>query len=55
MVNDGPGDFELCGFMTTKPNALIAPIPGKPMPVILTTREEAETWLAAPWSEAKRL
>lgn len=25
------------------------------MPVILTTREETETWLTARWSEAKRL
>ncbi|RWG22540.1 MAG: SOS response-associated peptidase [Mesorhizobium sp.] len=54
-VKDGPGDFELYGFMTTKPNALIAPIHEKAMPVILTTQEETETWLTAPWSEAKRL
>lgn len=25
------------------------------MPVILTAPEETETWLTAPWSEAKRL
>jgi putative SOS response-associated peptidase YedK len=41
--------------MTTKPNALIAPIHEKAMPVILTTQEETETWLTAPWSEARRL
>ncbi|MER9970533.1 SOS response-associated peptidase [Mesorhizobium sp. M0060] len=54
-VKEGPGDHELYAFMTTKPNALIAPIHEKAMPVILTRREEAETWLAAPWSDAKRL
>ena len=54
-VKDGRGDHEVYGFLTTKPNALIAPIHEKAMPVILTTREEVETWLTAPWSEAKGL
>jgi putative SOS response-associated peptidase YedK len=54
-VKEGPGDHEVYGFLTTKPNALIAPIHEKAMPVILTTQEETETWLNAPWSEAKRL
>ena len=51
-VKDGPGDFELYGFMTTAPNALIKPIHEKAMPVILRTQEETETWLTAPWPEA---
>ena len=50
-----PRRLQLYGFMTTRPNALIKPIHEKAMPVILTTQEEAETWLTAPWSEAKRL
>ncbi|MES0038647.1 SOS response-associated peptidase [Mesorhizobium sp. M0046] len=54
-VKDGAGDHEVYGFLTTAPNALIKPIHEKAMPVILTTQEETETWLAAPWSEAKRL
>lgn len=54
-VKDGPGDHEVYGFLTTPPNALIKPIHEKAMPVILRTREETETWLTAPWSEAKRL
>lgn len=54
-VKDGPSDFELFAFMTTKPNALIAPIHEKAMPVILTTPEETETWLTAPWTEARHL
>lgn len=44
-----------CGFMTSKPNALVAPIHEKAMPVILTTQEEIETWMTAAWSEAKAL
>ncbi|TPJ34440.1 SOS response-associated peptidase [Mesorhizobium sp. B2-8-3] len=54
-VKDGPGDHELYGFLTTEPNALIKPIHEKAMPVILTTQEETETWLRAPWSEACHL
>lgn len=52
---DGPGDHEVYGFMTTKPNDLVAGIHEKAMPVMLTTPEQIETWLTAPWSEAKRL
>ncbi|RUV37525.1 SOS response-associated peptidase [Mesorhizobium sp. M7A.F.Ca.MR.148.00.0.0] len=54
-VKEGPRDHEVYGFMTTRPNALIAPIHEKAMPVILTTQEEVEMWLTAPWSDAKRL
>ncbi|RUW24955.1 SOS response-associated peptidase [Mesorhizobium sp. M1E.F.Ca.ET.041.01.1.1] len=54
-VKDGPGDFELYGFLTTKPNALIAPIHEKAMPVILTRRDEVEAWLTVPWSEARHM
>ena len=54
-VKDGPGDHELYGFMTTRPNAVVAPIHEKAMPVILTTPEEIETWMTVPWSEARQL
>ncbi len=41
------GDHELFGFLTTEPNAIVAPIHPKAMPVILTTPEEIHLWLTA--------
>ena len=49
------GEHELFGFLTTEPNAIVAPIHPKAMPVILTTPGEIETWLTAPAPEALRL
>ena len=46
---------DLFGFLTSAPNAEVAAIHPKAMPVILTERAEWETWLTAPWSEAKPL
>ena len=36
-----PGPHQVYGFLTTSPNAVVAPIHPKAMPVILTTRRRA--------------
>ena len=54
-VKDGPQDHQLFGFFTTDPNGVVKPIHDKAMPVILTKQDEIETWLTAPWDEARHL
>jgi putative SOS response-associated peptidase YedK len=54
-MKDGPGTFELFSFLTTEPNAVVAPIHAKGMPVVPMTPAEVETWLTAPWEEAVAL
>ncbi|SDR63444.1 Putative SOS response-associated peptidase YedK [Rhizobiales bacterium GAS113] len=54
-ANPIEGEHQLFGFLTTEPNAEVAPIHPKAMPVILTTAEEIETWLTAPVPKALNL
>lgn len=54
-VKEGFTTNDLYGFLTTDPNGIVKPIHEKAMPVILTNREQVETWLTAPWEDAKAL
>ena len=54
-MKTGWEDCEVFAFLTTEPNAEVAAVHPKAMPVILTTREEREVWLTADWAEAAEL
>jgi putative SOS response-associated peptidase YedK len=54
-VKEGPVTADLFGFLTTTPNAEVRAVHPKAMPAILTEPAEWETWLSAPWSDAKAL
>ncbi|MBK5945776.1 DUF159 family protein [Rhodobacter veldkampii DSM 11550] len=54
-LKEGEVTAELFGFLTCPPNAEVAPVHPKAMPVILTTQDEWRCWLTAPTTEALRL
>ncbi|MCX7307093.1 MAG: SOS response-associated peptidase family protein [Afipia sp.] len=54
-VREGETTNNLFGFLTTEPNDVVGAIHPKAMPVILTTKDEIETWLNAPTAEALKL
>jgi putative SOS response-associated peptidase YedK len=54
-IKEGLVTADLFAFLTTEPNGVAGPIHQKAMPVILTEPDEIETWMTAPWEEAKAL
>lgn len=54
-VKEGEVSCDLYGFLTTEAHPLVARYHTKATPVILTSPEECEAWLTAPWEAAKGL
>jgi putative SOS response-associated peptidase YedK len=54
-VKEGQTTNDLFAFLTTEPNAIVAPIHAKAMPVILTKPEEVDAWMTAPAQKALML
>ncbi len=54
-LKEGETTNDLFAFLTVEPNALVAPIHPKAMPVILRSPEAIGHWLSAPVDEALKL
>jgi putative SOS response-associated peptidase YedK len=53
--NPAEGEHLLFSFLTTAPNAEVAPVHSKATPVLLLDEAARETWLTAPVEEALKL
>ncbi len=54
-MKEGEVTCDLFAFLTTEPNAEVAAVHPKAMPVILTTPEEADVWMSGTWEEVRAL
>ena len=52
-IKKGEVTCDVFAFLTTEANAEVATHHSKAMPVILTEPDEIETWLTAPWADAR--
>jgi putative SOS response-associated peptidase YedK len=54
-AREGEVTTDVFGFLTTQPNAEVAKVHPKAMPVILRTKDEFDLWMGADWDKAKSL
>lgn len=54
-IKEGLTRNDLYAFLTTEPNAVVAPVHQKAMPVVLTEPDEISAWMTEPWEYAKSL